>query len=114
MSNMQRRRYERAPFFVDVSLRALPKGTVSPGRSIDLSLGGVGLVTGAVFTPGQEVSIVFHLPGTGPRKRIDVEVTGRVVNLNADVDANRIGVEFLEPLGPSRGPELVERLQNMN
>ncbi len=70
-------------------------------------------MTGAVFTPGQQVSIVFHLPDTTLKKKIDVEVTGRVVNLNADVDANRIGVEFLEPLGASRAPELVERLQNI-
>ena len=61
-------------------------------------------MTGAVFTPGQQVSIVFHLPDTTLKKKIDVEVTGRVVNLNADVDANRIGVEFLEPLGASQRP----------
>jgi c-di-GMP-binding flagellar brake protein YcgR len=109
---MQRRRYERAPFFADVTLRAFPNGPSVPARTLDLSLGGVGLVTGAAFTPGQLVSVTLYLVDSAKRST-KVEVVGRVVNLNADVDANRLGVEFVEPLSAAKTPELVDRLQRI-
>src|SRR5262249_39494719 len=100
---MQRRRYERVPFFADVTLRALPNGPSVPARTLDLSLGGVGLVTGAAFTPGQSVSVIFDLVDAAKRST-KFEVVGRVVNLNADLDANRLGVEFVEPLSAANTP----------
>jgi c-di-GMP-binding flagellar brake protein YcgR len=109
---MERRRYERAPFFADVTLRALPNGPSAAARTLDLSLGGVGLVSGAAFTPGQLVNVVFYLVDAAKRS-VKVEVVGRVVNLNAETDANRIGVEFVDPLSASKTPELVNRLQKI-
>jgi hypothetical protein len=51
------------------------------------------------------VVVAFRL--TDPRLGVVEErVTGRVANLVADDDANRVGVEFSEPLHPSTYPAL--------
>jgi c-di-GMP-binding flagellar brake protein YcgR len=108
---VERRRYERVPFFADVALRTAENGRLLPARTIDLSLGGVGLVTTAAITPGVQVTVVFLTPGANGKRT--TEIVGRVVSLNADTDANRVGIEFLEPLSVSQAPELVTRLQHM-
>ena len=105
------RRYERVPFFAEVTLRTAENARLLPARTIDLSLGGVGLVTTAALEPGAHVTVVFSISDAGAKRT--VEIIGRVVSLDADSDANRVGIEFLEPLSVSRAPELVNRLQRM-
>jgi c-di-GMP-binding flagellar brake protein YcgR len=107
----ERRRYERVPFFADVAVRMVQGGPSLPARTIDLSLGGVGLVTVAALVPGTDVIIIFSIPDAAGKRTTDV--VGRVVSLSADSDANRVGIEFLEPLSKSRTPELLRRLQQI-
>jgi c-di-GMP-binding flagellar brake protein YcgR len=107
-SPIERRRYERVPFFVDVVLRTAESGRLLQARTIDFSLGGVTLTTSAALVPGEDVTMIFAIPNAGSQET--TEIVGRVVGFSADVDANRVGVEFLEPLSASRSPELVSRL----
>lgn len=106
MSN--RRRFDRVPFFSDVSVTALPDGPTIPARSLDISLGGVGLVTQVALAPGQTVALIFSLPN-GSRQENGQRVLGQVVNLRADCDVNYVGVEFLEPLSHTGSPHLVNK-----
>lgn len=92
-------------------MQSAESGRVVRARTIDLSLGGVGLVTTGTLVIGEYVTIVFPFP-VPPAKR-STEVLGRVVSLLADDDANRVGVEFFEPLSVSRAPNLARRLQEI-
>jgi c-di-GMP-binding flagellar brake protein YcgR len=106
---MIHRRYERTGFLCRVDLATGPNSPRIPGQSIDISLGGVGIMTQAAFEAGQMLTITFFLKNAA-QKEVRNQAVGRVVNLKADVDANRLGVEFLEPLQESKQPELVRRL----
>ncbi|HZU36820.1 MAG TPA: PilZ domain-containing protein [Gemmataceae bacterium] len=109
---MERRRYERVNFFCRVGLTTLPGAPVREGRSTDISLGGVGLTTGGQFAVGQPVTVTFYL--RDPRQgEVQDQVPGRVVNLKADMDGNRLGVEFLEPLDERRHPLLVRKVLSL-
>jgi c-di-GMP-binding flagellar brake protein YcgR len=111
MAVMNKRRYERVSCLCDVTVSVLPGGTAIAARCLDLSLGGVGLITQNTFQTGQVVALTFFLKDA-TKKEVRERVTGRVVHLRADVDANRIGVEFLEPLQGSQCPVLMYRLLN--
>src|SRR5262249_41378611 len=114
MQNVQveRRRFERVQFFCEVQLTALPEGKVYAARSLDISLGGVGLVVQASFKPGQIVAVSFLL-GDKLGAEIGNRVMGRVANLRADADANLIGVEFDEPLNHSANPRLFRKVMDI-
>jgi len=103
------RRYERVGFLCKLELKAVPEGVPQPARSIDLSLGGVGVVTQAAFAVGDLVAVAFIFK-TYDLKPIRDEVVGRTVNLVADTDANLIGIQFLHVLTESEHPELVAKL----
>ena len=106
---MERRSYERVGFLCRVAVAVRPEAAPIEARSIDLSLGGVGLATSAALPVGQTVVLTFFLKGARQEEVRD-QVQGRVVNLKADLDCNRVGVEFLEPLHESRHPALVRKL----
>src|SRR5690242_12567790 len=99
------RRFERIPFFCEVSLTVLPDGPRADAHSVDISLGGVGLVTRAALAPGQTVALAFSVRDESGKLVVD-RVLGRVAHLRADPDANRVGVEFLEILSSSTSPHL--------
>jgi c-di-GMP-binding flagellar brake protein YcgR len=109
---VDRRRFERVQFFCEVQLTALPEGKVFPGRTLDISLGGVGLVMQAALKPGQMVAVSFLLRDKSGAE-IGNRVLGRVVNLRADADANLIGVEFVEPLSQSGNPRLFSKVMHI-
>lgn len=109
---MDQRRYERVEFLCRVALAVLPGGSPSEGRATDLSLGGAGILTPCSFQAGQTVAITFFLRDRA-QKEVKSQVVGRVVNLRADVDVNRVGVEFLEPLDEKKHPALVKRLMEL-
>ncbi len=81
-------------------------------RTVDISLGGVGIALAATFARGDLVTIVFRLDGRG-RGPVEERVLGRVAYVRADVDGNRIGVEFLEPLASAACPELCRRVDRL-
>ena len=107
---VERRQYERVPFFAEVDVRAGADGSWQSARSIDLSLGGVGLMTAASLLPGQMVTLKLSVPGAAAKGTRPVQVLGRVASLHADAELNHVGVEFLEPLSASQSPALVSRL----
>ena len=109
MAVNNQRRYERVPFLCNVTVTVLPSGPPIAACSLDVSVGGVGLVTQGPFQPGQLVAISFFLKDAAQKQIVD-RVTGRVIHLRADVDGNRVGVEFLEPIEESQHPELMRRL----
>jgi hypothetical protein len=83
----QQRRYERVPFHCRATISLPPAPGSVAAHSIDISRGGVGLVTFASPKAGSAVSIAFVLNVQG-RERIE-RVVGRVVALRADVEGNR-------------------------
>jgi c-di-GMP-binding flagellar brake protein YcgR len=107
--SMDRRRYERVPFNCRVTMVPASRGAAAPGQATDISLGGAGIMTAASFEKGQVVTVSFLMRDARQQEVIN-EVVGRVVNLRADYDANRVGVEFLEPLSEHRQPELTRRV----
>ena len=109
---MNRRRFERVEFFSEACLTVLPQGPTSIVRTFDLSLGGVGLVTQAGLQRGQFVAIAFRVKPTAGRA-FGKRIIGKVVHLVADADANRVGIEFSEPLSERDHPELVKKLMSL-
>jgi len=106
---MERRSYERVGFHCRVAVAVRPGAVPIEARSMDLSLGGAGIATAAPLEVGQTVVLTFILRD-GRQQEVRDQVQGRVVNLKADLDCNRVGVEFLEPLHESKHPALVGKL----
>jgi c-di-GMP-binding flagellar brake protein YcgR len=103
------RRYGRVEFLCRLDIAALPDGVPQDARALDLSLGGVGLVTAAVFPVGQLVTVTFFLGDSNSYEFRD-PVVGRVAHFAADVDSNRLGIQFLTPLADADHERLVRRL----
>jgi c-di-GMP-binding flagellar brake protein YcgR len=101
----ERRNYIRVPFFQDVSVVGPSPARPVSARTLDISLGGVGIYCAASFARGLAVNVVFRLQ-SGSRGIVEESIPGRVVSLTADDGGNRIGIEFLEPLQPGRYPVL--------
>jgi c-di-GMP-binding flagellar brake protein YcgR len=106
------RQYERVGFLCKLELTAIPGGKPQPARSLDLSLGGVGVVTQSVYPIGQLLTVTFFL-GDSICGEIQDPVVGRIVHFAADVDANRVGIHFLQPLTETEHRKLVNRLVNV-
>ncbi len=104
------RTYERVGFLCHLELVVLPDGVPQPASSLDLSMGGVGVITQAGFSVGQLVAVTFFLKGPDEAK---VRVTGRVARLAAGGDANVLGVQFLSPLTEAEFPRLVGKLLSL-
>jgi c-di-GMP-binding flagellar brake protein YcgR len=103
------RQYERVDFLCKLQLTEMPSGKPQAARSLDLSLGGVGILTQAAFPVGQIVTVTFFL-NDSVRGVIQDPVVGRVTHFRADVEANRLGVQFLQPLNQSEHERLFNRL----
>lgn len=106
---VERRRYERIPFFCEASVTTLPDGPTFPARTVDVSLGGVGLVAGIALERGQIVSICFSFRDPDGAEKPE-RMIGRVAYLRVDTDANQIGVEFFELLNRASSPRLLSRI----
>jgi c-di-GMP-binding flagellar brake protein YcgR len=109
---VDRRRYERVNFFCRVSLATSPGAPAREAQSTDISLGGVGLTTTGQYALGQVLTVTFHVRDAR-RGEVQERVAGRVVNLKADLDGNRLGVEFLEPLDERRYPLLTRKVMSL-
>jgi hypothetical protein len=114
MTFIEKRAYERVPFFCPVLIAPKPGGISAEARTVDVSIGGVGMVCSGtmVVRPGANVEVTFRLtdPKKGPCEEV---VVGRVVNLVADPNGCRIGVEFLEPLRPDTHPRLFRKVDRL-
>ena len=109
---IERRQYQRVPFLCEVAVSALPAGRVIAARSLDISLGGVGLVTEGSLEPGQLVNLRFTLKDK-TQKHVPAELVGVVANLRAQPEGNHIGVKFLEPLSEAKNPHLYQKVQSI-
>jgi c-di-GMP-binding flagellar brake protein YcgR len=103
------RQYERVGFLCKLEITPIPGAKPQPARSLDLSLGGVGAMTQAVFPVGQIVTVTFFLRDSVGGEVQD-PVVGRVAHFGADEDANRVGIQFLQPLSDTEHERLVNRL----
>ena len=109
---IEKRRYERVAFFCPLKLTVLPDGPCVTANAFDISLGGVGLFTGASLQIGQNVSVRFQLK-TASGKPIEESAIGRVAYIRADEDGNRVGIEFMDVLRDSAQPELAKKLNRL-
>lgn len=106
---VERRRYERVNLFCRVTVSSSDGGRTVEGNTLDISLGGVGVITVASYAVGDNVAVTFHLSDERGRES-PCRVFGRVASLRADTEANRIGIEFLEPLREAAQPLLVRKI----
>jgi c-di-GMP-binding flagellar brake protein YcgR len=90
-------------------MTVLPHGKPVVSQSVDISLGGVGIVTSGHFEPGQQVAVAFALRNHRQQEAVE-KVIGRVAHLRAEEGGNLIGVEFLEPLAESSAPLLTRKI----
>lgn len=106
------RRYERVGFFCELTVTSIPGGEAAPARSLDISVGGVGMFAGVSWGRGDLVRIGFHLKDAQQRPVVE-QVLGRVAYSRADEDGNMLGVEFLEPIREAMHPVLARKLQTL-
>ena len=111
MPSAENRRYVRVPFLCRVGLSA-GEGPAIEANTVDVSLGGVGLISPRLVPKGRSVELAFHLHG-GSRGAVVERVAGRVAFVRSDLDGHLLGIEFLEPLHRSRNPELVRRVERL-
>jgi c-di-GMP-binding flagellar brake protein YcgR len=114
MFKPDRRVYERVPFFCQVVVAARPGAYATEARTVDISLGGVGVFcAGTLFLrPGSSVSVTFRL--ADPHQGFCEEVImGKVANAAADSDGCRYGIEFLDPIKPSTHPRLARAVDRL-
>jgi hypothetical protein len=109
---IEQRRYERVAFYCPVDLTVLPNGPAVPGRSFDISIGGVGIITQIALERGQSVSVRFHMHN-GASESKDEDILGRVAYSRADEDGDRIGIEFLATVQEAAQPMLARKLNNL-
>jgi hypothetical protein len=105
------RKYERATFLCQVSMSA-GGGAAIQTSSVDISLGGVGLISPVLVQMGQAVTLAFHLKNSAHVPIVE-GVQGRVVFIRSEVDGHRLGVEFYEPLHRSRNPHLTRKVESL-
>jgi c-di-GMP-binding flagellar brake protein YcgR len=109
---IERRQYQRVPFLCEVTMTPIPAGAAIAARSLDISLGGVGLVTQGSVQPGQMVNLVLVFKDRMHRQ-VRVDLAGVVANLRAELEGNHIGVRFLEPLSEAKNPQLFAKVQSI-
>jgi len=104
------RRFERMPFYSQVTVDLSGGDVRLEARSANISLGGVGLICPTALPVGEHVTLTFHLTSSaGP---VAERVTGRVVSSRFDDGVALIGVEFDAVLGHEAAAlaRVVERL----
>jgi c-di-GMP-binding flagellar brake protein YcgR len=106
-----KRRFGRAPFIANVTVELPAGGSAIDARSVDISLGGVGLISPMPVPVGEHMVLTFHLKTSSGMTT--ERIPGRVVNLRHDDDASIVGVEFAAVLDHKTAPVLtgiVEKL----
>jgi c-di-GMP-binding flagellar brake protein YcgR len=112
MSGFERRAYERVPFLCAATIAAHPGGKPLDARTLDISLGGVGLTCSGRFLPGTLVAIVFRLKNAR-REPCEERIIGKVMRFTADLDGNQIGIEFLSPISAADNPALTRAVNQL-
>jgi hypothetical protein len=104
-----RGRFERVPFFTALTLTLLPGGPSVEGRTIDISLGGVGLSCPEALAPGSFVSLAFRLRHRSHGEVVE-QLFGRITHARSDEAGTTLEVQFLPPPDERSSPVLVRTL----
>jgi hypothetical protein len=110
-STQNQRVYQRASFLCRVTL-STGEGAAIEANSVDISLGGVGLVSPRLVPTGRAVTLEFHLRNKAGEPVID-KVGGRVVHVRSDIDGHVLGIEFHEPLRRLHNPDLARKVESL-
>ena len=102
--SVENRRYERASFSIDVTIRRPSDGLRCRGRSIDLSAGGMGIYCERFFAPGEHLRLGITLRTAPTPQSFELDAIVRRAEVQ---DAGAIlGVEFERPLSSAQEPAL--------
>jgi hypothetical protein len=112
LATQHRRAFERVPFFADVLLTSPVGGHSVAARSVDISLGGVGLICPGALTPGEPVVLTFRLP-TGTGVVAEERLLGRVAHVRSDEAGQVLVVEFSAPLSRHSAPLLTRMIERL-
>lgn len=108
----ENRRYERVPYFGRVDLTPAAGGPTIEAAAVDISLGGVGLISPRLLRKGDMVRASFPLLDAKGQRVVEV-VAARVAFVQADFEGNRLGLEFLEPIGRASCPALARKVERL-
>ena len=110
MSSIEQRQYQRVQFFAKVTLTPAGGKTIE-GNSIDLSLGGIGVMSPKFIAVGQTVSVGFQTTDRAKGKIVVEEAMGKVIRTRSDEQCTLVVVQFLEPLSRALNPRVVAKLE---
>lgn len=94
-SNVNRRRFARAPTFMPIDLHV--EGVVTSEYALNLAIGGMGMTSSRSLEPNTDVEVRFRLPGQDDEF---IAVKGRVIYLREEPVAgapNELGLFFYPP-----------------
>ena len=107
----EKRTYQRVSFLCRVDLTT-DDGATTEASTIDISLGGTGVVSPRFVAEGRAVTLAFHLRDRAGAPAVET-IAGVVAHARADVDGPLLGIEFLGPIQKANNPlltRIVERL----
>jgi type IV pilus assembly protein PilC len=105
------RRHERIPFLTRVDLID-ENGESTRAKTVDISLGGVGVMSPTPFTLGQRATLKFILRD-GAQGEVVEQAVATVVVAKSEVDGTLLGFQFVDPLRRERTPHLVKRVERL-
>src|SRR4051794_40755806 len=107
----EKRTYQRVGFLCRVDLTA-DDGTTIEASTVDISLGGAGVVSPRFVASGRAVTLAFHLRDKAGAPAVE-RIEGVVAHARADVDGHMLGVEFLGPIQKASNPLLTRAVERL-
>jgi len=106
MQGFERRRHERVPLIANLTVEDLRTGQSYPGRSIDISRGGMGFFSSKFLPVGMDIRITMQLSRNG--QPCQAQVYARVVRGSVETGGAVMGAVFDSELTPGAQPILCE------
>ena len=106
MNGKERRRYEHVPFSTSLTIIDLASQRRYEGRSIDLSMGGIGFYCERFFQTGAGIAVLAQIGRPGGDRLTPIHATVRWARVEGDGAV--MGAEFGEPLSPASQPRLCQ------
>jgi hypothetical protein len=103
-----RRRFERVPFFTALTLSFMRGRPYVEGRTIDVSLGDVGLSCPEALSPGSFVSLAFRLRLRSHGEVVE-QLIGRITRARSDEAGTTLVVKIIKTPNERSPPVLVRR-----
>ena len=110
MEPLSRRKYDRIPFSTTLEIVEVDTGHRIPGRSIDLSRGGVGFYAERFIPAGTRIRVNLDLPA-GYRPAT-VWLSATVMRATSEGAGGIMGAQFDSPLSPVSQPALCEMVDS--